>query len=119
MKKIVATNTYSTRISKTGIYYNAGGPTQAYGDDIYIECKPTGSDGEVLVSQEDTSDDSEKIKNFVAAHYNTIKTIVEIIVGLVIVSIIFKIGHLIFKKIGGTGKSAREVATAARQAVER
>ena len=43
-------------IRKTPVFYNAIGPTSQNsgggdGDDIYIECHPTGSDGKVLVPE--------------------------------------------------------------------
>jgi len=54
LKKIITSNTYVTHTNSNGFFYNANGPssgTSADGDDIYIECNPTGADGSVLVSQ--------------------------------------------------------------------
>ena len=34
----------------TGVFYNAKGPVQPNSGEIYIDCQPTGDDGEILVS---------------------------------------------------------------------
>lgn len=54
LKQIITPQTYVTHTNPNGLFYNKNGPstgTGSDGDDIYIECKPTGSDGSVLVPQ--------------------------------------------------------------------
>lgn len=54
LKKIVLPHTYTTHTNPNGFFYNKSGSTSgsgADGDDIYIECNPTGADGSVLVPQ--------------------------------------------------------------------
>jgi carbonic anhydrase len=57
LKKIITQHSYSTRSNTNGLFYNKTGPTTgngAAGDGIYIECNPTGADGNVLVKQGST-----------------------------------------------------------------
>ena len=52
---------------KTKLFYNRGGPSKnkGEGDDIYIECKPTGvSDNEVLVNMKETGGGAASVQNF-------------------------------------------------------
>ena len=53
LQKLIKKNTISTK-PKSDLYYNKHGNATNEGgsDDIYIECKPTGGDGEVIVSKD-------------------------------------------------------------------
>jgi len=50
LAKVVTPAAYAIHKPVGGLFYNDGGPgTLTDGDDIYIECNPTGDDGSVLV----------------------------------------------------------------------
>lgn len=58
LKSIVTAHSYVTHTNPDGLFYNKNGPstgTGSDGDDIYIECNPTGADGSVLVPQSNFS----------------------------------------------------------------
>jgi carbonic anhydrase len=56
LTKIMSQQAYKIHEVKGGLFYNKNGPKIHKGisgdDDIYIECKPTGGDGEVIISKD-------------------------------------------------------------------
>jgi carbonic anhydrase len=87
LNSLITESKYNIKQSKTGFYYNKLGPRTnlATGeDDIYIECNPTGEDGEILVPKSkkslglDFGDTMSKIID------NTIFKIVMIIIAILI-----------------------------------
>lgn len=109
LKKIISANVYKTQTPPPPcdgcsiLFYNSAGPTTGTGEeDIYINCEPTGSDGEVLVTQNDSKGDgSEKAIAFLSSHYKTITKIIQFILGVILVCILWKVGLFIFDKISG------------------
>ena len=64
LKKIITESNYPTVTNPDGYYYNKSGASSgSSGDDIYIECNPTGADGETIVT-EDTSDSNDWSSSF-------------------------------------------------------
>ena len=57
---IITAQSYAVHHNPDGYYYNDKGPSpmNSSGDDIYIECNPTGADGEVLVPEGNASSTS-------------------------------------------------------------
>lgn len=80
------------------VYYNPKGPrVNKDSDDIYIECNPTGDDGEILIKQEKESksmtlEESDKV-------YKTIQTSTNVVLGILIMYGIIKTSRYVFKKI--------------------
>ena len=81
-------------------YYNKHGAskvTDGADDDIYIECKPTGSDGSVLVTTEDNSIsfkspfNNVKIKDYI--------WIIQLVLGAIVIFILMKVFGLIIDKL--------------------
>lgn len=59
LKRIITPQTYTTHTNPNGLFYNKGGPSSGTGEeDIYIECNPTGADGNVIVPQSNTTTSS-------------------------------------------------------------
>lgn len=58
LKKIITAHTYGVHKNPNGIFYNENGPSKGTLDDIYIECNPTGSDGKMYASTNDTQPSS-------------------------------------------------------------
>jgi len=56
---MISKNSYTTQQNKNGLFFNKSGPilkkTGNNSDEIYIECLPTGSSGEILVKNETLS----------------------------------------------------------------
>jgi carbonic anhydrase len=87
LNSLITESKYTTKQSKNGFYYNKSGPKTSLDtgeDEIYIECNPTGEDGEILVPKSKKSlglefgDTMSKIIN------NTIFKIVMIILAVLI-----------------------------------
>lgn len=56
LKNVINTNNHEVKKNPNGFFYNKTGPSKGKtSDDIYIDCKPTGSDGKTLVYQEGES----------------------------------------------------------------
>ena len=54
LKMLITANQYRTKTG-TPLFYNKFGPStegSSLGDDIYIDCQPTGGEGETLISKE-------------------------------------------------------------------
>ena len=103
LAKIVSSNSYSVKSGSGGIFYNSKGPTQSTGgDDIYIECTPTGSDGETLVKNQSSSPTAlfsgDSVSNILNSVY------FQIIVGAIVILGIMKLGQVLFKKLTSAKK---------------
>ncbi len=108
MLKVVSANSYTTHSPLNGLYKNSSGPAPftGEGDDIYIECKPTGHDGETLVTEPKpgssmfSGETAQDILN---------SPILHAFLGVLVMLGLLKIAHVLFTKIGGAAKSARQL----------
>jgi len=99
LSKIISATSHKVRNGSGGIYYNPKGPSQStgLGEDIYIECNPTGSDGETLVKSPASSStalfSSDSVSNILNSVY------FQVIVGAIVILGIMKLGQILFKKL--------------------
>ena len=110
MVNITSANQYSTKPGKNGLYFNKDGPSRpdGGGGDIYIECKPTGSEGEILARAPDSTAlfSAATLQNLLSS--NTFKAFLGAIVMIVLI-ILFRKG--ISKFFGGAkSKGAPKVS---------
>ena len=86
LNNITSVNTYNTHSVSDGLYYNSTGPVlQTSGGDIYIDCQPTGSDGEVLIGDTSTTSslfDSNTISNIMNSGFLQVIIGVLLMIGL-------------------------------------
>ena len=101
LRKLITNNGYSTMKNRNGVFYNKTGPSSLSGGstkgDIFMECLPTGSEGESLVPLEKNTEqmfNTESIKDFFTAN----SWIVNILLGLIIILVLLKIGGFLVKK---------------------
>jgi len=99
LSKIITKNAYPIR-QNGGVFYNKKGPSPSTttSDDIYMECVPTGSDGEQLVPIETSTNnmfDNHSIQNF----YNDNKWVLWVVIGIILTFSIKKLGSIAFNKI--------------------
>lgn len=100
LQQVISANSYSRQPNRGGVYYNKNGPTNSVGgagNDIYIECSPTGSEGEVLVPLTKNSEElfnTETIKQF----FKNNSWMTKVLIGLVIVVVLVKLGGFLFSK---------------------
>ena len=99
LQKMISANSYSRQQNQGGVYYNKNGPTNQAGGkgDIYIECLPTGSEGETLVPLTKNSEElfnTETIKQF----FTNNSWMIKVLVGLVIIIVLIKLGGYLFSK---------------------
>lgn len=106
LKQIITKNEISAIDPKTvyaDIFYNPNGPISPRAGEIYIDCKPTGDDGEILVPAKLDSGgllDNELLKRI----WNF--TVVKIVVGAIVMIILW---FLAKKIIMGIAKNASKV----------
>ena len=104
LSKMITKSAHKMYTPKEGVFLNANGPSYAndLGDDIYIDCQPTGSDGEVIVKTPTPS----VSWNFGNINMNFMDNdVVKIIMGIVLMLIIISIiryGFGYFKRISLT-----------------
>ena len=89
------------------IFYNKNGATNSNfsgdDDDIYIECQPTGDQGEALFKQS-TSESDDKSLNLDISFDDIIKNpAFEIFVGIIAAYALFKVGQIAYKKFKNSG----------------
>ena len=115
--EVLSANAYTTHSPLNGLYKNVTGPSPftGEGDDIYIECKPTGHDGETLISQPKSGSSmfsGETVQDVLNS------PILHAFLGVFVMLALLKIAHVIFTKIGGSAKSARQLGEAAAAAAK-
>jgi len=100
LQQVISANSYSRQPNPGGVYYNKNGPTNGAGgssNDIYIECSPTGSEGEVLVPLTKNSAElfnTETVKQF----FTNNSWMMKVLIGLVIVVVLIKLGGYLLTK---------------------
>ena len=79
-------------VNTGGVLYNASGPTPPVQSDIYIDCQPTGDDGELLITPKpDTEDmlDNQLIKDIMSS--KIIASGVKFLIGLILMIFLWKV----------------------------
>lgn len=106
LQLIPAPNNIQTKVNDSGVFYNVKGPTPPNAGEIYIDCQPTGDDGEILVpARVDTAGvlDNELLKKI----FNF--TMVKLLVGVLVMLAIWK---LAMKVINGIASNSAKYASA-------
>ena len=99
----ITANQYVTHNPPTGVFYNAKGASNSAGSggDIYIECQPTGEDGEILVDKTvDTSWMQDLLAKFPGAGKVAKGLFIAILVGLGV--------YFVWRAFGKVGVKAAE-----------
>ena len=113
LQQVISANSYTRQNNSSGIYYNKTGPTNKGGEneDIYMECLPTGSEGEALVPLVQNSSEmfnSAGVNQF----FKNNSWIFKILLGLIIVFVLLKVGGYLIKLTGNkTSGGATSVHT--------
>jgi carbonic anhydrase len=98
LKGIISTQTIPVQSSPSGgVFYNNTGPVSSISGDIYIDCQPTDSSGEVFVSMNAStgeivsSEDLKKILND--------NMLLKLVIGSVLMFVIWKLGYKIINAL--------------------
>jgi carbonic anhydrase len=79
-------------VNTGGVFYNPSGPTPPVQSDIYIDCQPTGDDGELLVTPKAETDDmldNQLIKDLMGS--KIIASAIKIVIGLIMMIFLWKV----------------------------
>lgn len=101
LQSIISKSNYNVKTPKDGIFLNKNGPGlfNNLGDDIYIDCTPTGYDGSTLVT---TPKEVEYGSFKLGFDFNIMEIfendIFKIIIGVIIMIILYYITQTLFKK---------------------
>jgi carbonic anhydrase len=98
-------NGIMTRPNNDGIFYNSSGPVPPNKGEIYIDCRPTGDDGEVLVPAKTDSGgvlENEYIKKMMSS------SLIKVVIGAVLMIIIWL---ATMKIINGIAANATKAAS--------
>jgi carbonic anhydrase len=108
LDKILITNNIEVKNNDNiEIFYNKNGATKGGGigsggdDDIYIECNPTGDEGEILVDKSNVFDDLLNDPNSII---NKGKSLINILLGAIIIYVLMKVIRTLLNKISEGGK---------------
>jgi carbonic anhydrase len=114
LSAIIADNTYTTKKCAGTLYYNKNGPSKDVSGDIYIDCQPTGSSGEVLIA--DTSDSSNMFSN-IGSVWDTLKNsgIISLILGIILMLSLIAFIGLAIKKLGTNGNGGGNTGDSGQQ----
>lgn len=105
---IITAQSYATHNNPDGYYFNNKGPSPftSVGDDIYIECQPTGADGNVLVPEGGSSSSGgdmnigDKIKSLLASPW------IAGLFGVILIYIILRAFDALSDKLFSAGKQS-------------
>lgn len=106
LKKIVTPHSYTTHTNPNGLFYNKSGAssgTGGGGEDIYIECNPTGADGSVLVPQGGSTSTSSDPVDFDSIIALLKSPWVSGLLGVFVLFLILKLVTKFFNKISPEG----------------
>lgn len=107
--KMISEQAYETaKTNKNGIFYNKKGATPGTGkkgDDIYIECLPTGSSGETQVQAPPTQ---EALFNLGSIQNVLNNKVFSVFFGVFLLLIILKIGSMLLNKIAAISTPAMQ-----------
>jgi len=106
LSKIISAQTYDTHEVKGGLYYNESGPKiykNTIGDDIYIECKPTGSEGEVIISNQ-TPLFGDILTNEMLNKTLSSK-VIGVLIGVALMLGLIKLAHILISKLSSKSAS--------------
>lgn len=118
LDKIITSNGYATKKNKRGVFYNGNGPSPLSGSikgDIYMECLPTGSDGEQLVPLEKTSNEMFNTESFLS-FFKSGSLVFQILLGLCLFIILWKVFSWLiasFKSSETSGGASTSTSTSA------
>jgi hypothetical protein len=100
-------------VASTNLFYNIKGPNSGNNtEDIYIDCKPVDSSGNILVSQyESPSGDSGSSESTFNFEDITNSIFFKIFIGLVIAMVIYKAGKYLFNIISSPSTSSPAPST--------
>lgn len=100
LTKVIASHNYVVSSkNENGLFYNKAGPkmmTDMKADGIYIDCKPTGADGEVIVPNDKTSAQLFRLTGLKALLQNVL---FQAIIGLVLIWILMKLGNMVLLRL--------------------
>jgi len=105
LNSIISSNESSTVEPKGGVFYNANGPSNDIltgEDDIYIECHPTGEDGEILMRE---NKDNSLGKGFVdlGGFKNIFNSkVIQVIIGVLLTYALIQIVYYALDKLSST-----------------
>lgn len=113
LKKIITANSYESRNNKNGVFFNKQGPSVLSGEnkgDVYMECLPTGSEGEALVPAEKTSEQMFNMQSIKNLFKNNI--FLQILTGIFIIILLTNLGNWLITSLtsekgqaGGMGRN--------------
>jgi carbonic anhydrase len=98
-----------SQINENGLFYNAAGPVPPTKGQIYIDCQPTGADGEILVQVKPMSGgilNNDMFKKLVSY------TLFKILIGALIMIVIWRLAT---KAIKGIASKTNEVVSLAKE----
>jgi carbonic anhydrase len=115
--KVITANGYSNKNNDNGVFYNKKGPnikSISAKDDIYMECLPTGSEGETLVPAAKTTEQmfsGETIKDILKNN-----AFMQVLIGILLIFIItklggFLLGNLMSEKSVRSGGGMRRIVS--------
>lgn len=103
LNSLISESKYGIKKATNGFFYNKKGPSTSLEtgeDDIYIECQPTGEDGEILVPKSKKSLGLEYGDTMSKILHNTIFKVFLIIIGALIGIKLLSYGfNIVFKKL--------------------
>jgi len=86
-------------VNPTGLFYNPDGPSSSREGEIYIDCRPTGDEGEVLVP---ASVDSSSLLDGLSMTKMMNFTFIKIVIGIILMMLLWKMMIKVVKGITGS-----------------
>jgi carbonic anhydrase len=101
LQQIITANGSTTNNNKNGVFFNKNGPTTLSGPagkgDVYMECLPTGSEGETLVPMAKSSEQMFNAQAIKDIFKNNL--VLQILTGIFIMLVLTKVGQWILNAL--------------------
>jgi len=100
---ILSEQSYKTNSQNRDFFYNKVGPVSETKDEIYIDCQPTGDDGEVIISTTKSLHDADYLVKELANLENS--QIYNALIGVLLMIGLYSLGKFLFSRVSSASKS--------------
>ena len=107
LTNIISPQSYKTNNKFKDFFYNKVGPIKETKNEIYIDCQPTGDNGEILISTDKNPMDADYLSKEISKMENS--QVYNALVGILLMVGLYGLGRLIFSRISSEAKPGIEI----------
>ena len=101
LNKTISSHNILTNPKNKNFFYNKNGPKLIRDDNIYIDCQPSGNEGEILMSTNKAPDELQKIGKELLKLQNS--SVYSALIGVILMLGTYFVGSMFFNRISSKG----------------